>query len=1466
VSEPFASASVEAVLDFSKVDREFATRVEAATRKAAAVAEKNIDRIVPAAEKSARRASKKLGESFDGVVSQAEKTAKQVEQVFSDHRPEVDPKVNPPAKADLDRFQKELVARVKKAAEAAEARVPLTADGERLRQQIRREAARATSEVSATIPLDAELGARQRNKIATEVDLLERSLSLDVPVDLDDDGYRAKLAAMTRPVDQEVNIKTDRKGGAGLGGLMSGLGGVSGSAAKMGGVAAAIGAIGGAAGIAAGAVGALGVGLSAVGAAGVVGLGTTVLALQGVGDAFSALGDAATSAGPDAAAQAKAVAAAQRGLEQSNRGLEEANRGVLQSEKDVRSAKKDSLDAERDLTSARKDATRQIEDLNFALSGTALDEKEAAFAVREAYSDLADARKTGNPEDVEKASLRVERALRSEQETHRRTAELTEKAAEANAKGAEGSDQVVAAKDRLVAANDAVVDSEQGLADAHYRVTEAQRDVADAQTALQDAMTGTSAGADKAAQALAKLSPNAREFVLAMMAAKPVFDGFKNAIQDAVFADLGGVFSNLANTALPALQDGLVGVGGAINGAAKDFAAFFSTPEALGALNTIFAGTADLITAMQPGLAALTGGMLDLGAAAAPVMGQIGDSLGNLVGTIGAVFSEAFADGSLTELFGNFSTILDGLAGGFGPLLTALIDLGNMIGPVLGPLLTTLGESLAALGPSLGQLGVAFGEGLQLVLPVLSQFISALADGLTPIMPILAELLTSLGQALMPLIPPLSQIIQALGTALVGAVQALAPAVLPLGQALASLVTALAPILPLVAELVGTLIANLAPALTTVFTAIAPVIQQLVTQLKPVFEQLAPILAQVAGEVGVALAGAVTQLAPLLPMLVDGFTRIVGAIAPLLPQLVQIWADYLPQMISLLVYLAENVLPPVMTAFEWLAKNVLPIVIDAIGIFASTFGDSMARVQGTLEGAKNFISGAVEDIKGFFSGLGSVIGSVWEGVVDGIKIAVRAIGNLLKKVPASIEVGFGPLKKKFEFPGVQELGNNMLSWANGGRETRAGTFARGGPVVGKGGPTDDAIAAYLSNGEFVVNAAATKENLELLRLINSGVNMEALVSPRRFAVGGLVSADELDQFAQGVEGQPYVWGGVNWGDCSGAVSALANYAVGMDPFGSRFATGSEESELASRGFLPGLGPAGSLNIGWFNGGPYGGHTAATLPSGVNFEMGGQRGDGQYGGIAAAADDPMFTDHAHLPPEAFLGGDPTDLSGMTGGASGGGASINFGNGGGGGGASGGGGGGGGFSGGGGGGGGGFSGGGFSGGNGGGGGVVQVFVTNWPGAVSAGAQSQMNGAVGGGLPATVGAGTSGYNPGQPSAGASPQAYGIDAANQWASQQDFGGQARDWGLDAVKEIGGQFLDPLGLSGAFNSAVDSIADSAAKMLEAQRAQQPQQGDGKLADTIIYQGMDPQKAAEENRRMLNERMAPVTSRYRSGG
>jgi phage-related minor tail protein len=125
------------------------------------------------------------------------------------------------------------------------------------------------------------------------------------------------------------------------------------------------------------------------------------------------------------------------------------------------------------------------------------------------------------------------------------------------------------------------------------------------------------------------------------------------------------------------------------------------------------------------------------------------------------------------------------------------------------------------------------------------------------------------------------------------------------------------------------------------------------------------------------------------------------------------------------------------------------------------------------------------------------------------------------------------------------------------------------------------------------------------------------------ALGGITDMASFDRAAQGIEGAKYVFGG--WGDgwntdCSGAVARIVNMAVNGDPDkGGRFATGNEEEALSARGAKPGW-MDGALNVGWVNDPnmPGGGHTAITMPSGVNVEMGGARGNGQFGGKAQGA--------------------------------------------------------------------------------------------------------------------------------------------------------------------------------------------------------------------------------------------------------
>lgn len=104
-------------------------------------------------------------------------------------------------------------------------------------------------------------------------------------------------------------------------------------------------------------------------------------------------------------------------------------------------------------------------------------------------------------------------------------------------------------------------------------------------------------------------------------------------------------------------------------------------------------------------------------------------------------------------------------------------------------------------------------------------------------------------------------------------------------------------------------------------------------------------------------------------------------------------------------------------------------------------------------------------------------------------------------------------------------------------------------------------------------------------------------------------------------------------DCSGAVSDLYEILkTGQSTPARDFSTANfaTPAGAAALGFQPGYAP-GAFNVGVHQGGPGGGHMAATLPNGVNFESGGGTGQGAtYGGRAVGALNPEFESQYHIP--------------------------------------------------------------------------------------------------------------------------------------------------------------------------------------------------------------------------------------------
>ena len=151
-------------------------------------------------------------------------------------------------------------------------------------------------------------------------------------------------------------------------------------------------------------------------------------------------------------------------------------------------------------------------------------------------------------------------------------------------------------------------------------------------------------------------------------------------------------------------------------------------------------------------------------------------------------------------------------------------------------------------------------------------------------------------------------------------------------------------------------------------------------------------------------------------------------------------------------------------------------------------------------------------------------------------------------------------------------------------------------------------------------------------------NIGSISSPSDImAGGGRVRA--LYGLAAALEGTPYSQALRN--DCSGMVSKLVNAAIGLPPEAS-FATPSEGAYLFSHGFQPGIGPPGSLRIGWNPAPGNLGHTAATLPGGESAESGGSSG-GFHVGTGPGAFQPQFTQHAWLPMGSYDSGGAVPLA-------------------------------------------------------------------------------------------------------------------------------------------------------------------------------------------------------------------------------
>lgn len=343
------------------------------------------------------------------------------------------------------------------------------------------------------------------------------------------------------------------------------------------------------------------------------------------------------------------------------------------------------------------------------------------------------------------------------------------------------------------------------------------------------------------------------------------------------------------------------------------------------------------------------------------------------------------------------------------------------------------------------------------------------------------------------------------------------------------------------------------------------------------------------------------------------------------------------------------------------AMNFFKSIFENAKRVAASFGQAIGRMVGTVRNKIGEMMGVLGQIPGKVQGVFASAGSwlvnagknIISGLINGIKSMFGQVENAIGSVmPDKIRgmIGFsnggvymaqGGITRAYIDGGIDKLEH----YANGGsKEQHKAQIAKGGEwrvwaEPETGGESYIPLAkSKRKRSTQILAKTADIFGLTVLdkkgNLVEPGTASQVAPAKTQYFANGGITAKELRAFAEGarvkgyqasrsLEGAPYVFGGSNWGDCSGTASAFAALASGMNPFPRKFATMDEAAWLSSHAFHRGRGKKGDLRIGFKNGGPGGGHTASTLPDGTNVEMGGARGNGQIGGRAAGAWDSYF---------------------------------------------------------------------------------------------------------------------------------------------------------------------------------------------------------------------------------------------------
>lgn len=465
----------------------------------------------------------------------------------------------------------------------------------------------------------------------------------------------------------------------------------------------------------------------------------------------------------------------------------------------------------------------------------------------------------------------------------------------------------------------------------------------------------------KFTEALAEMSPEAQKTLGVIKEFIPQIDKFKDAVQDALFKDLGGPLRNLIEVFLPRIQKGFVGITGTINDAAKQFAAFLLRGDTRVDIDTIFANTTKTFKQLIPAGMSVVQIFRDISTVGSQFLPGIAAQISVAANRLKNFVGEARATGALQQFIARglaelqqlirvVVNVAKGLAGVFHAARDSgadILDIAERLSLAFKRFTTSI-EGQASLRSFFENARVAAAA----LGPPLKAVFTLLTEGIGPILARFASLVS----------PALTRFINDLTTA----VKTAAPGIERFGQGFAQFLDAVRPALGPIGVLANVLGSLLGQALQK----LGPLLEKFVSLVVDgLFQALSNpqlvnglfSLIEAFGQFFIALVpvlGPLTELAlQLLPLLVEAFT----ALTPVLGPLIRLFANVV-SVITPFINIIQALLTPIAGLLTGLAQvatvltNSTAIVLVALAALAVAAG--VAGVALNLMGVSAALSGS----------------------------------------------------------------------------------------------------------------------------------------------------------------------------------------------------------------------------------------------------------------------------------------------------------------------------------------------------------------------------------------------------------------------------------------------------------------------------------------------------------------------------